>query len=240
MKKSLLIILLILSSTFSFAQVNIKIGAEAGASETLLRYKNSASESNASPSARITAPGVRAGGIVDISLTKHFYLQPGLFYAWNNSRTEPDAFGDNGTKYQAFTKYSTHNIQIPVYALYKSSVEGMGRFMIGAGPYIGYAFSGRVKERGYTFQPIGTRLIVETLGTNRSMNIGTDKATDEYKPLDYGAVAMMGYESNVGLYFRGHFNYGLANLMPGGDSDHSIKNWGFGISIGYFLGADGW
>ncbi len=240
MKKSLLIILLILSGARVFAQVKVKIGVEAGASETLLRYKNSASESNASPAARFTVPGVRAGAIADISLAKHFSLQPGIFYAWNNSRTEPDAFVDNDTKYQAFTKHSTHNVQIPVYALYKSSVEGMGRFMIGAGPYIGYAFSGRVQERSYTFQPMGTRLVMETNQSTRSMRIGNDKASDEYQPLDYGAAGMIGYESNVGLYFRGHINYGLANLMPGGDSDHYTKNWGFGISIGYFLGPDGW
>ena len=240
MKKSLLIALLILSGTITFAQVNVKAGAEVGTTMTFMRYKNSASESNASPASAITTPGLRAGVFADISLAKHFYLQPGAFYSWNNSRSQPDAFIDNGKKYQAFTKYSTHNIQIPVYALYKSAVEGRGRFIAGAGPYISYAFSGRVKETNFTFQPYGTNLVVETTQQSRAMKIGNEKAIDEYKPLDYGAVGTIGYESNVGLYFRAQANYGLANLMPGGDSDHQLKNWGFGISIGFLFGPDGW
>lgn len=224
----------------TFAQVSVRVGAEAGATMTMLRYKNSASESNASPASRITTPGVRAGLLADIALTKRFYLQPGVFYAWTNSRTEPDAFYDKDVKYQAFNKYSIHNLQIPLYALYKSSVEGTGRFIIGAGPYLGYAFSGRLKERSYTFQPMGSQFVVEPIQQSRSLKIGDDKATDEFRPLDYGATATIGYESNVGLYFRAHGTYGLANLMPGGDSDHAIRNWGVGLSIGYLFGRDTW
>lgn len=240
MKKSLLIALLIFSGTATFAQVNVKFGVEAGTAMSMFRYKNSASESNVTPRSRITAPGVNIGAVADISLTRQFYLQPGVLYSWNNSRVEPEVFTSNGVQYQPFTAYSIHNVQIPVYALYKSSVEGTGRFIAGAGPYIGYAFSGRIKERSYTLQPVGTSLVVDAEQTTKSLKIGNDKATDQYKPLDYGLVGTMGYESNVGLYFRGQFNYGLANLMPAGNSDHAMKSWGFGISIGYFFGPDGW
>lgn len=240
MRKSLLITLLMFCATASFAQVKVRLGLEAGSSMSMLRYKNSASESNISPRARLTTPGVKAGFVADIALTKQFYLQPGVLYSWNNSKVEPDVFTNNGTQYQPFTSYSIHNVQIPVYALYKSSVEGTGRFIAGAGPYIGYAFSGRIKERSYTLQPLGTSLVVEAVQATNSLKIGNDKATDQYKPLDYGLVGTLGYESNVGLYFRGQFNYGLANLMPAGNSDHSMKSWGFGVSIGYFFGPDGW
>lgn len=240
MKKSLLTALLILSGAAVFAQVNVKVGAEVGTTMTLLRYKNSASESNASPASRATAPGIRAGILAEVGLARSLYLQPGLFYAWNNSRSEPDAFVNQDTKYQAFNKYSTHNLQLPVYALYKSSVDGMGRFIAGVGPYLGYTFSGRVKARSYTFQPMGTQFVVEKMQESRSLNIGNDKGADDFKPFDYGITATAGYESNIGLYFRANANYGLANLMPGGDSDHYIKNWGFGVSIGFLFGRDGW
>lgn len=240
MKKSLLTSLLILSGVAAFAQVSVRLGAEAGATMTLLRYKNSASESNASPASRLTTPGIRAGLLADIALSRSFYLQPGVFYAWTNSRTEPDAFYDKDIKYQAFNKYSIHNLQIPVYALYKSSVEGMGRFIVGAGPYLGYAFSGKLKESSYTFQPMGTQFVVEHIQQTHSLKIGDSKEKDELRPLDYGATATIGYESNIGLYFRAQGTYGLANLMPGGDSDHAIHNWGFGISIGFLFGRDNW
>lgn len=56
---------------------------------------------------------------------------------------------------------------------------------------------------------------------------------DDVKPFDMGANLLFGYEFASKLSVQMNAQLGLLNLMPKGDSDNSLKNTGFGISLGY-------
>lgn len=187
-------------------------------------------------------PGVKVGGIVDIPVVKHLYLQPGLFYTMNNIRFSGKMdFIQEGLGTADYKRTDVqHFVQLPVYILFKSGFEGMGRFVIGGGPYIGYAFAAQRKSSiPHMFQQ-NDKKGIDYLNTSRAMELGNDHLRDQLRNWDYGLNVSIGYESNVGLYFRGYGNYGLANLKPGGDSNNAIRNWAIGFSIGFLIGEDQW
>lgn len=178
-------------------------------------------------------PGLRAGAVLDLTLSDHFSLQPGVFYTLNRTKSESSSTVGSYTN-DSKTSLLLHAVQVPIYAVYKTGEEGSGRFFVGLGGYIAYNFAGTLKNETSTTTPLGT----DKKNTSDKIKFGNDKA-DQLRPLDYGPSAMLGYELANGLYFRGHFNYGLANMLPQGNSDAYTKSMSFGISVGYFFGGAG-
>lgn len=226
MKKNLFVGALMMLSPLAFAQM--KIAPEIGA--TMYNHTSKVSVAGQSVSASGDfQPGLRAGAVLDIAISDHFALQPGIFYTLNRTKSEQTAMIGNITASNKNT-LTLHAVQVPVYALYKSGEEGSGRFLAGLGGYIAYNIAGTTKIE--SSGPQGSTSL------SRKMEFGND-VTDDLRPLDYGPSAMLGYELSNGLYVRGHFNYGLANLQPKGNSDLSAKSMTFGLSFGYFFGGGG-
>lgn len=178
-------------------------------------------------------PGLRAGAVLDLTLSDHFSLQPGVFYTLNRTKSESSTTAGSYAN-AGKTSLLLHAVQVPLYAVYKTGEEGSGRFFVGLGGYISYTIAGTQKSE--LSQTVGG--ITQTDKSSLKMKFGNDK-TDQLRPLDYGPSAMLGYELANGLYFRGHFNYGLANMLPQGNSDASTKSMSFGLSVGYFFGSAG-
>lgn len=241
MIKNLLLLLLTLASLTTSAQ--IKFAPELGINMAMMNRHSTSSMGSKSEVSKLS-PGVKIGAIADIGLAKYFFLQTGIFYTWNNVKfSEVIDFSMYGLENaERVSRYRTHNIQVPLFALYKSGFEGAGRFFIGAGPYLGYALSGRENHKVPvdTYDAAENKVSYYIKSSESAIEFGDDPATDRLRNLDYGAIATMGYQSNVGLYFRSTFHYGLANVQPGGSSDNSLNNWGMGLSIGVMLGKDGW
>lgn len=230
MKKNLFVGALMITSSVAFAQM--KIAPEIGAT----MYSHASKLSIAGQSVTGTSdlqPGGRVGGVLDITIADHFSLQPGVFYTLNRTKSESSTTVGSITSSSKSTTM-LHAVQVPVYVLYKSGEEGSGRFFGGIGGFISYNIAGT--EKIETSGSVGGT----TAGTSVSnkMKFGNE-AGDNLRPLDYGPSATLGYELGSGLYFRGHFNYGLANILPQGNSDASVKSMTFGISVGYFFGGGG-
>lgn len=241
MIKILPLLLLTLASLTTSAQ--IKFAPELGINMAMMN-RNTASSIGSKSEVSKLSPGVKIGAIADIAVSKYFFLQTGIFYTWNNVKfSEVIDFSMYGLENaDRLSYYRTHNIQVPLFALYKSGFDGTGRFFIGAGPYLGYAFSGREKHKVPvdTYDAAENKVSYYIKTSESAIKFGDDRATDRLRNLDYGAIGTMGYQSNVGLYFRGTFQYGFANVQPGGSSDNALRNWGFGLSLGVILGKDGW
>lgn len=215
MKKNLLISALLLCAAAASGQVSF--APEAGLTLSSQRQKYEIMGQNGTETGKIL-PGVRLGIVADISVSDHFAVQPGLFYSLN--RTKFEDYLVNGLT----VSNTIHNIQLPVYFLYQSGSPNEGRFFAGAGPYFSYAIAGKMKSDA----PL--------IGENeQDIQFGDDNDDDQH-PFDIGGSVTLGYTLPMGLYFRGSYNLGLANLQPQGDSDNSLKNTSFSISIGYFFG----
>ncbi|PSK92152.1 outer membrane protein with beta-barrel domain [Taibaiella chishuiensis] len=214
------------------ASAQLKIAPEIGATMYSHSNKTTILGQSATESTDLQ-PGLRAGAVLDLTLSDHFSLQPGVFYALNRTKSESSSTTGSYT-YLNKNSVLLHAVQVPIYAVYKTGEEGSGRFFVGLGGYISYTIAGTQKSE--TATTAGG--ITTDKKSSLKMKLGNDK-TDELRPLDYGPSAMLGYELANGLYFRGHFNYGLANMLPQGNSDAYTKSMSFGISVGYFFGSAG-
>lgn len=160
--------------------------------------------------------GFNIGGNVEIPIAQDFYVQPGLLFSTKGANAKNSS-----------AHISTSYLEVPVNLLYKPSL-GDGKLLLGFGPYLGVGVGGKVKD-----------------GSGNSMNIkfkSSVNAADYYnnfylKPTDFGANFLAGYEMSNRISLQLNAQLGLTNINPkvnGVTSQpSSIKNTGFGISLGY-------
>jgi len=151
--------------------------------------------------------GFNVGVNAEIPVGIDFYLQPGLL------------FSTKGAKYNFQGTEATRNIsylELPINFLYKPEL-GDGHLLLGFGPYAAYALGGKIKGGG----------------SDIDMEFGNE--IGETKPFDAGANLLAGYEFSNNLSFQLNAGLGLLNMYnrPDGDSESSVKNTGFGVSLGY-------
>lgn len=237
-------LILTLLATTTYAQ--IKFAPEAGINmgmQTIRTLTQSSSSPSFTESSKLS-PGFTAGLNLDIKILRNLYVNTGTFYVFDNIKYSQHK---DFTKYglgtpSAITYNRLHYIKAPLYIMYKSGFEGMGRFTAGIGIYVAYAIGGNniqsIPDTIYDME--NEKVSLTYMNSNTEMKFGDDPMTDNLKRWDFGTNACIGYESNIGLYFRGTVNYGFVNLDPANISDKRIRNWGFGLSIGYLIGKDNW
>jgi hypothetical protein len=131
--------------------------------------------------------GFHAGVNVQMPIAPQFYFQPGLL------------FTTKGAKYTNGTSTKLSYIELPLNVVYKALL-GNGKFMLGFGPYVGYAI----------------------------MTKGGD-----YKAFDAGGNIFAGYELAGGIFFQLNTEIGMLDINDGNPLYKSVKNTGFGLSLGY-------
>ncbi len=163
--------------------------------------------------------GFRAGVNMNIPLTPdRLVLQPGLFYSIQGMKSEKDGFAQNLT---------LHYAQIPLNLVYMFNDPSEGRFFVSAGPYVGFAFSGKLKEHG---GGAADTTISLTFGSGADQDLGR---------VDYGAQASVGYLLRSGLFFRASYQHGIGDLVPSESplqTEAYANNTCIILSVGYQLG----
>ena len=218
----------LLVSTSSMTQAQTKVGIKAGVnfSNVIVKNENGNKENTQS------IPGILLGFTLDIPVTGDFYIQPAISYSRKGFEQENGGFYGSATNFEVKAEY----IQVPLIMLYKPQY-GMGRLLIGAGPYIGYGSSGNWKSD--THVAIGDIIIGDkgdVIFRNDAVNGGDLESYTYGRPLDYGANFLAGYEFFGQLSVQLNAQVGLANLVPrfgGIEGQGKFKNKGFGISLGY-------
>ncbi len=150
--------------------------------------------------------GFHAGVNAEIPVGIDFYLQPGLLFTTKGAKAD---VGD--------TKINLSYLELPINFVYKPEL-GEGRVIIGFGPYAAYALGGEVKDP--------------------DSDIEFGDQPNEWKRFDAGANLLAGYEFSNNLSFQLNAGLGLIRLNNRADNDNntSIKNTGFGVSLGYRFG----
>ncbi len=168
--------------------------------------------------------GYHAGFNVQMPVAPDFYFQPGVLFSLKGSET---SFGSlTGT-------YKLSYIEIPINLVYKGLL-GNGFVTLGFGPYIGYGITGNA-----------------TLGSN-SVSIETDVEfknvvesgdpyeTPYFRPFDVGGNIFAGYEMASGLFLQLNAQLGMLKINPEDkrtvavySEELSVKNTGFGLSLGF-------
>jgi hypothetical protein len=210
MKKILVGLSLVFAANLGFAQ-KILIAPEAG-----LQFSNVSAKSDSGivdPNSKLT---YRLGLNATFGLAKKINLQAGAFYT-----TRGYKFDELGFTSSAKINY----IEVPIYLNYEVVKFAGNTLFVGAGPYFAYCMGGKGKVKGSAF---GFSIDEEV-----DFSVGSDKNNDDITAIDYGVNANVGFVTKIGIYARANYGLGLANTMPGGDGNNSIKNKNFGLSIGY-------
>ena len=195
--KILVVITLVLSATYTQAQT--RFGIKGGLNFSTIAI--SGSGTTTTPDSKI---GFNLGAISEIPLATDFYLQPGLL------------FSTKGYKIGSNLSVSTNNIEIPINALYKLNA-GSVKVLGFAGPYIGYAVSGKGKYEGISSD-------IKFSGDNKVMNA-----------FDLGLNFGAGVEIS-NFQITAQYGLGLTNLAVNSDS-FTMKNKVFGVSVAYLFGG---
>lgn len=166
--------------------------------------------------------GFHAGVNLQLPVAPEFYFQPGLMFS---------AKGAKNTVVSLTSTYKLSYIELPLNFVYKVLV-GNGYFMLGFGPYMAYGIGGKAIYEGADAS-------VETdIEFKKVVESGDPLTTVYIKPFDAGANLFIGYELPAGLFLQLNTQLGLLNINPEdnritGDNKSSLKNTGYGLSLGY-------
>ncbi len=148
--------------------------------------------------------GPNVGAFMKIDLHKNFAIQPELSFFYRNSKME------EGVKEGTFQQWG---MQLPVYALLQSENQ-VGRFYGGFGPYVGFGFDARYKDK----------------------DINLYKKVDGKTPMDrwdFGLGFLLGHEFNNGIQINGGYQFGFINQLSAMKDDAKMRTQTVNVGIGY-------
>ena len=117
-------------------------------------------------------------------------------------------FSSKGAKVEGTDiKVKLSYIEVPITFLYKPTL-GEGKLLLGVGPYLGYAVGGKIDDTDIDFD-------------------------DDFKRFDAGGNLLFGYQFTNNLSAQLNAQLGLVNIGQNDEGDATIKNTGFGVSLGY-------
>ena len=155
--------------------------------------------------------GFNVGVNAEIPVGIDFYLQPGLLISTKGAKIDIVDGSNNDAS------INLSYIELPVNFIYKPAL-GEGRMVLGFGPYAAFAVGGKTK-----------------FGSDAGNDIEFGDLPGETKRFDAGANLLAGYEFSNRLSFQLNAGLGLLDIhnRPASDNKSTIKNTGFGLSLGY-------
>ena len=166
-------------------------------------------------------PGFQAGIVGELAITNALAIQPGILFATQGARLETDEF--LGMPIEMSSTTSLNYIQVPINVQYKIPFGNNLRFLLQAGPYLGFALNGNIRTEvsgaGITITP-----------DDEKIEFGS--GDDEMRRLDFGVGFGAGVEFGNFQVAAG-YNLGLANLsnVDGG----TIRNNGLALTVTYLF-----
>jgi len=165
--------------------------------------------------------GYHAGVNVQIPIASEFYFQPGLIFSTKGAKS---------TIGELSTTYNLYYLELPLNFVYKAPLGG-GHFMLGFGPYLGYGIGGNATTEG------GPLTLKSDVEYQNVVEITDPVLVPYFKPIDAGGNIFFGYELAMGVFAQVNAQLGFLEINPEDkrivNDKSSIKNTGFGLSLGY-------
>ncbi len=227
------------------ATAQVKLGVEGG-----LNINNLADHYTGPTNKNMTKFGFHAGLVSDIGLSDHFSVAPALRYSMKGGEFDWE-YNNGPIVVEKNDKLTFHYIELPVNIVYKTGMEGSGRFLIGAGPYVAYMVNAQNKwyTKTEAVQENGGGVIeTEDKGAQR-LSVGNE-ADDVVKGFDWGAQAFVGYQFPMGAFVKVGSQLGFQNTVPKesngllpnpqntpANDGFMQKNYNFFVTLGYMFGG---
>ncbi|MEO9003833.1 MAG: porin family protein [Ginsengibacter sp.] len=219
MKKKILLLIAIITSTFSFAQTP-SFGVKAGVVSSGVRgdavdnFDNLLNFTNG----RVTTndyTGFFAGGFGTLPLSKNISIEPGVYYSQKGYEIN-GALNVKGIDFlNAGAKAVLQSQYIDIPVLLKANFGG---FQVFAGPQISYLVKSDLKT---TAGVLGINLLNKT----------TD-ATAQFNRWDAGITGGIGYRFTNGISLTASYDYGLSKA----DANRNVNAYNRAIKLG--IGID--
>ncbi len=196
------------------ANAQLKFGVKAGLNMSNMTNKDKDKDYDEDYKMK---PGFHIGLTAEYAISENLSVEPGLLFSTKGYKVD-----ESGIKMKANLNY----FEVPINVLYKFDLGGVKAF-VNAGPYLGFAMSGKIKADEKIFEDEEGNPTDEM-----DIEIGSDKEKDDVKAFDFGLNLGVGAEiSNITLGLQ--YGFGLANLAPVTENDYKLKNKGFALSVGY-------
>ncbi len=211
MKKHLLTLILLITSTITFAQ-NLTYGFKFGINGSTQHVNSAGFAFNSK-----LLTGFNLGGIVDIT-NDNLTIQPGLFLTTKGERFYDNLVDANNNDAGSTTsKYILTYVEVPVNILYKTSLVPGADLHFGGGPYLAYGIAAKLSRDGVDYHG--------SFGNNPSDAV-------YYKNPDYGINFIAGAVLQNNYLVDLQYGLGLGNLAYGGGS---LNNRVVSLSVGYLF-----
>lgn len=165
--------------------------------------------------------GYHAGVNIQIPVAPEFYFQPGLLFSTKGAKNTDGMYTNT---------YKLSYIEMPLNFVYKARL-GNGYFMLGFGPYIGFAMGGKA-----VFESASGK-VESDIEFKKVVDSGDPFTVAYFKPFDAGGNLFFGYELASGVFMQLNTQLGLVKINPEdnrlSDDKSSVKNTGYGVSLGY-------
>ena len=209
MKKLLMISILSIASTFTFAQ-STKIGFKAGANFNHVSTNDSDLKEELHG-----RPSIHFGIVADFEMSKKLSFQPQVMFSGRGAKLDHSGHEDI---------YAFNSIEIPLNFVYKTK-EAKGIFF-GMGPSLGYNLNGKIKSGGHGHGGKGH-------DDHDSEDIAFGSATGEIRRIDLSVNALLGYQLSKKFFVSTNYNLGVSNWTN--NSSSTWRNNIPAVSIGYFF-----
>ena len=156
-------------------------------------------------------------GFADIPVAPQFSVQPGISLQGKGHKYEINNDNSDGS-----ITTNLMSIEIPVNAVYYIPA-GTGNVFIGAGPYVGYNVSGKVKGKGN----------LGDWGVEGDTDIDFSGDDKDMKPLDAGVNFLAGYKLGNGFLINAGYGLGLTNMSPSDNSDNKFSTRTLSFGVGF-------
>ncbi len=216
MKKKILLIISVVISTLSFAQIQPSFGVKAGILSSGMRgdavdnFNNLLDFSKGNITTK-NYTGFFAGGYVNVPVSENFSIEPGMYYSLKGYELD-GALNIKGLNFlgaKAKAVLQSQYIDVPL--LLKANFNG---FQIFAGPQISYLAKSDLKT---TAGVLGINLLNNTMD-----------ATSQFNRWDAGVTGGIGYQFSNGMNISASYDYGLSRA----DAGKNINAYNHGIKVG--------
>ncbi len=214
--KKILISILLFTAMFTAVQAFAQLSF--GVKGAFNMYNLSSKDNDGKKIESSMIPAFDAGAFVEIPIVPEFYFRPELYFATKGAKSK------NQTPE---SKINLSYIVLPLNFLYKSDLSG-GKVFIGIGPYLALGVGGKISSGSNDYK----------IKFKNDVTMNDLETTLYYKPLDFGANLIAGYEFKNNISLAINTSLGLTNIeskVDGKQADSSTKNNGFGLTIGYRL-----
>ena len=230
MKKQGLFLLtvLILSYTFSIAQV--RVGILGGPQSSSVNESNNLPTWNDFKNNFKSRLGIHAGFLADIpfSPTSKLYFQPGVQYSTKGRKYTQsfDTTGGGLISHLDSTQFVNY-IEAPLNLVLKLPLGKKVKFIIGAGPYVSFFFNGK-ESYEYLFTN-------GDFASDELKDLPVGKGPGQYRTFDFGVNGLAGFEIGR-VFLTANYSRGLSSFYEPLSYTGTAKHQVIGGTLGVFIG----